>query len=217
MASAYIKDEQGGTFIPASQRPDGTWRKPRRVKDGYIPQEEVPLYESKGKQIKNKPMYPIGASPEFIAEHKAKQEALLAAKSKTIPGAPVKTEVKKKKKKNKNKTTERITEELAKTTLSEPDQKKESLSQNSKPQTNIEIVSNNQTSTPKPNVSTQSQTSISDPQKRLKNLRKKIREIETLEEKIKSGLLKNPEKEILDKLARKAEISKEIKRLESSQ
>ncbi|CAD1476734.1 unnamed protein product, partial [Heterotrigona itama] len=172
-------------------------------------------YESKGKQIKNKPMYPIGASPEFIAEHKAKQEALLAAKSKTVPGAQIKTEVRKKKKKNKNKTTERVTEELAKTTLSEPNQKKGSLSQNAKPQTNIKT--SNQTSAPKLNVSTHSEASTPDPQKRLKNLRKKIREIETLEQKIKNGLLKNPEKEILDKLARKIEISKEIKRLEASQ
>ncbi|XP_076241143.1 partner of Y14 and mago [Calliopsis andreniformis] len=217
MASAYIKDEQGGTFIPASQRPDGTWRKPRRVKDGYIPQEEVPLYESKGKQIKNKPIYPIGASPEFIAEHKAKQEALQAAKTKSIPGAPIKTEVKKKKKKSKSKTnTERITEELAKTAISEPEQKKEPLSQNNKPQLNAKPVPNNQTPTPKVNATNQSESAVPDPQKRLKNLRKKLREIKTLEEKIKTGLLKNPEKEILDKLARKNEISKEIKRLEAN-
>lgn len=187
------------------------------MKDGYIPQEEVPLYESKGKQIKSKPLYPVGASPEFIAEHKAKKEMLLAAKAKTIPGAPAKTETKKKKKKNKNKSTEHITEELAKTTISEPEQKKEPLQQNNKPQSDVKPVPNNQIPTAKSNVTDQSETAITDPQKRLKNLRKKIREIETLEEKIKAGLLKNPEKDILDKLARKAEISKEIKRLEASQ
>ncbi|XP_076180991.1 partner of Y14 and mago [Ptiloglossa arizonensis] len=217
MASAYIKDEQGGTFIPASQRPDGTWRKPRRVKDGYIPQEEVPLYESKGKQIKNKPVYPIGASPEFIAEHKAKHEALLAAKAKTVSSAQVKTEVKKKKKKNKNKTTERITEELAETNISEPEQKKDSSSRNNKLQSNAKSIPHDQTLTLKSNVMNLSDITVPDPQKRLKNLRKKIREIETLEQKIKTGLLKNPEKEILDKLSRKAEILKEIKRLEASQ
>lgn len=157
----------------------------------------------------------MGASPEFIAEHKAKQEAL-AAKSKIIPGTQAKAQdgSKKKKKKSKSKTTEPITlkvitEGLSNVSTTEPEIPK-AVSTHSDKYATKQVTTNNII---KDKTDT-SQKLTADPQKRLKNLRKKVREIEALEEKIKSGTLKNPEKEILDKVARKTEISKEIERLE---
>mmetsp|Transcript_43843 Transcript_43843/g.50435 ORF Transcript_43843/g.50435 Transcript_43843/m.50435 type:complete len:105 (-) Transcript_43843:621-935(-) len=39
------------TYVEPSQRSDGSWRKEIRIKPGYVPKEERPIYISKGKQI----------------------------------------------------------------------------------------------------------------------------------------------------------------------
>lgn len=53
-----------------------------------------------------------------------------------------------------------------------------------------------------------------DPAKRLKNLKKRLREIEALEEKLKKGEIAKPEPEQLAKIQRKKDLLMEIHQLE---
>ena len=58
------------------------------------------------------------------------------------------------------------------------------------------------------------QPEATEPVKKLKNLKKKLRQIEDLEAKVNSGEIKKLVKEQQDKIARKPELLKEIKDLE---
>lgn len=181
MASTYVKDDSGATFIPATQRPDGTWRKARRVKDGYVPQEEVPLYESKGKQwAKAKPAGPVGLS----------QIDMEKIKLANTESGPNKSSNKKKKKPAANsvgihqQNVDNVAKKLDATRIDGGETKKGT------------------------------QPTASDPAKKLKNLKKKLREIDCLKEKIENGTLANPDKDQLEKVSRREQVAMEIEDLE---
>lgn len=40
--------KEGERILAPTRRPDGTLRKPIRIRAGYVPQEEVGIYQSKG-------------------------------------------------------------------------------------------------------------------------------------------------------------------------
>nr|SVE74589.1 EOG090X0KVN [Daphnia barbata] len=201
-------DTTGDLFLPASRRPDGTWRKPRRVKEGYVPQEEVPVYESKGKQwAKSQPAYPVGMSPVLIAAQAAQNKS---AKNEQpiIPGLPPAAQQAAKKKKKKSKPegqVKEVTTKLAGFTIEEP---------NFGAPTTIRGAKDCKTPvTPVVESKAEPQSSV-DPAKRLKNLKKKLKDIEALEAKVKSGELKNPDKDQTEKIKRKKEVANEIKEME---
>ncbi|KAK3913290.1 Partner of Y14 and mago [Frankliniella fusca] len=246
-ATEYVKSDDGTRFIPATQRPDGTWRKPRKVKDGYVPQEEVPLYESKGKMFMNsRPQYPIGLSPDLIAAAEARKSGQSAGNP--IPGLviqPGDAKNAKKKKKKKAGNSDDLNDALARTSINSEamlssnhlrdssennafdNEWKTAKGKNKRANQAVEPpkakgnTSTVTTAKPAPKNVTKSapaakapiQTeTATEPAKRLKNLRKKLREIEAIEQKAASGT--KLEKDQLDKIARKSEILQEIEELE---
>ena len=47
------QDGKGGErVIESTKRPDGTYRRERRVRPGYVPQDEQPVYQSKGTLVR---------------------------------------------------------------------------------------------------------------------------------------------------------------------
>jgi partner of Y14 and mago protein len=51
MEAGYVVTEDGEKVLPGSRRPDGTIRKERRIRAGYVPQDEQPVYQSGGVMV----------------------------------------------------------------------------------------------------------------------------------------------------------------------
>ncbi|KAI3755239.1 hypothetical protein L1987_55035 [Smallanthus sonchifolius] len=71
--------KEGERLLPRTRRPDGTLRKPIRIRAGYVPQDEVAIYKSKGallkKEMESLETVPPGYDPEADVVSKPKSKA----------------------------------------------------------------------------------------------------------------------------------------------
>ncbi|XP_010926441.1 partner of Y14 and mago [Elaeis guineensis] len=66
--------KEGERILAPTRRPDGTLRKPIRIRAGYVPQDEVAIYQSKGALLRKglQPDVPPGYDPALDAKPKTK-------------------------------------------------------------------------------------------------------------------------------------------------
>ncbi|KAM8712562.1 hypothetical protein ACLKA7_012974 [Drosophila subpalustris] len=194
--STYLESDKG-KFIPATKRPDGTWRKARRVKDGYVPQEEVPLYESKGKQFvaQRQTGVPPGMCPLVAAELKKAHEKKEKAKVQKV-----------------ERQTTATTASAVTSTKATPSMAKNKIGHGK--ESEISVLSNTLDGALK--LTTDGDEVEVDTAKQIKKLRKKIREIEQIESKIQAGDVNKLDKDQLDKVKKKPEILKQLRKIEES-
>ncbi|KAK4339950.1 hypothetical protein RND71_041412 [Anisodus tanguticus] len=189
--------KEGERLLAPTRRPDGTLRKPIRIRAGYVPQDEVAIYQSKGalwkKEMASIQDVPPGYDP--VMDEKPKSKAAKRNERK-----------KEKRQQAKDKNPENDEVSSAENSVDGPDQVESVMSQIN----NLAISAN---PVVPPSNSTESSAmgdSVQDIDKKVRALKKKIRLTEAQQQKTEE---KDMKPEQLEKVAKLESWRKELKLL----
>ncbi|KAF9608474.1 hypothetical protein IFM89_009840 [Coptis chinensis] len=197
--------KEGERVLAATRRPDGTLRKPIRIRAGYVPQDEVAIYQSKGALLKKgMPDVPPGYDPELDAKPKTKAAKRNERKKEKKQQAALE--------KGKDISFEKSVEPKNREVLSpKVGIHNSEVIESVACQMNTLSVSENYTTVAPMPDSTEGSNTGTDLDKRIRALRKKIRLAEAQQQKTERGEMKP---ELLEKLSKLEDWRKELKLME---
>lgn len=188
--------KEGEKLLAPTRRPDGTLRKPIRIRAGFVPQDEVAVYKSKGSKLKEETV-PPGYDPE--------QDVVTKPKSKSA-------------KKNERKKEKRLQGKNEASSTGDEEQALESVESIASHINEITISGNPcvPTTTP-PSTSMESSATtehVPDIDKRVRALKKKIRLMEAQQQK--AGHDHDLKQEQVEKVAKLEDWRRELKLLQET-
>ncbi|XVF45731.1 hypothetical protein PTKIN_Ptkin02bG0230000 [Pterospermum kingtungense] len=201
--------KEGERILAPSRRPDGTLRKPIRIRAGYVPQEEVAIYQSKGalwkKEMASQQVVPPGYDPPAEKPKTKAAKRNERKKEKRLQAAL-----------EKGQNLEEVADEIKKEDVCEEDldDGSESVKSLTSQMTDLAVSQNPVVSSSPPSNSVEAADAgapVQDLDKKIRALKKKIRLAEAQQQKTPQQDMK-PEQ--LEKLAKNEGWREELKLLE---